>query len=322
MKIEQLFNLAAAERFLDSHTRQSFSDSANGIVLERYLTSVNPRIFEKKYPELAFVNSGIQTDNTGGYANRIQSLRVLEQGGFRTAGDTSNNKGRISLAAEDSYIPVVEREVETIWTDTEIQQAQLGGYNLVERYITAVNKRYLQEVDHIGLLGLPDYADSYGLLNHPSFTADGFGHNITASSDAEDDYNELAAFINAQRNAVNNTPEYVCNRVMLPVSVTNVLSVKLLNLGNASNITVLQALKNAFPDITFHSSFRAESVSGAKRAVAYSTNEEVMVNRIPVPLLNGEIIKTGSFNFKTDYKYRVAGLDVLEPTGARIATGL
>jgi hypothetical protein len=47
-----------------------------------------------------------------------------------------------------------------------------------------------------------------------------------------------------------------------------------------------------------------------------------MVMRIPQPLTIGEIVRRGSFNHAVDYKYRIAGLDVLEDSAARILTGL
>ena len=61
------------KRFLDSGSQKGFKDAAAGVVLDRYLTQVDPKIFEKLYPDLSFMNSGVTVDNTGGYARRIQS---------------------------------------------------------------------------------------------------------------------------------------------------------------------------------------------------------------------------------------------------------
>jgi len=56
--------------------------------------------------------------------------------------------------------------------------------------------------------------------------------------------------------------------------------------------------------------------------VCYSANERAMVMRIPTPLEIGEIIKTGSFKFQVDSRYRIAGLDVVENSAGEILTGL
>jgi hypothetical protein len=73
MKLGQLYNLEAIEKFTNSGEQVGFTDSQAGVVLARNLTAIDPRIFEKKYPELALLNSGIEIDNTGGYARQMNS---------------------------------------------------------------------------------------------------------------------------------------------------------------------------------------------------------------------------------------------------------
>lgn len=317
MKIGNLYNLDSYKSFLDSGKKPGFSDSYAGTVLARNLTAVDPRVFEKKYPELSFVNSGIEANNSGGYTQRIQSLRLLEQGSFKTAGDASGNKGKISLTAEDSFIKVVEREAESNWTDTNIKQAELQGINLVSDYITSHNKIYLREVDEIGYTGI---GTQKGLLNFAGFTstaASGAVETLTA----QEMYDEIATLITSQHNGVYNTAEYMANRVDMPVTVYNKYASTMLNTANGSS-TVLKALQDNYPGITFTATFRAESVGGTSVTVAYNNSSEAMVMRIPQPLTIGEIVKRGSFDFHVDSKYRIGGLDVLEGTAGRLLTGL
>jgi hypothetical protein len=320
MKIGNLYDLKAFTRFMDSARRPGFADAYAGAVLARNLTAVDPKIFEKKYPELSFVTSGIVADNSGGYARRIQSLRKREQGGFKTSGDTSSEKGKISLAAEDSTLLVAERSAESDWTDSEIKESELQGLNLVSDYITAHNKTYLREIDEIGYIGIADKAGTTGLLNYAGFTSGAAGGTIETRT-AQEMYDEFATLITDQANAVNNTPEYKANRVDMPTAVLNLLAVTILNTA-AGPASVLSALKANFPGVEFRSTFRAESVGGTSKVVAYSNSDEVMKMRIPLPLQIGEIIKLGSFDYHVDSKYRIAGLDVLENLGGRVLTGL
>ena len=317
MKIGNAYNLDSIQGFLDSGKVAGFSDSYAGNVLARNLTAVDPKIFEKKFPELAFVNSGVQADNSGGYARRIQSLRLQDLGGFSTAGDASGNKGKISLAGEDSFLKVIERESHSIWTDSEIQEAELQNINLPARYVQTHNKIYMREIDSIGFIGIDG---NTGLLNNAGFTSGGAAGAIGTLT-AIQMYDEISALINDQRTAVNNTPEYSANRVVMPVGVMNTLQVTILNTAAGSS-SVLKALQDNFPDVQFTSTERATLVGGTSRTVAYSNSDEAMVMRIPQPLTIGEVIKTGSFDFKVDSKYRIAGLDVLESTSGRILTGL
>lgn len=319
MKLGQIYNMGAMSRFCDAQSH-TFADSESGTILARQLTAVNPKIFEKKFPELAFLNAGIQADNTGGYASRIQSLRLQEQGGFKTAGDASGNRGKISLAGEDSVLKVIERQAESTWTDTEVKQSDLGGVNLPMKYIQFHNKIYMRELDEIGLVGMPSDGIAEGLLNYSGFVSSSAAGAIGGLS-AQQMYDAYASLITDQRNAVNNTSEYSATKIMTPVYAINTLAKTMLNTANGSS-SVLRALQDNFPGVEFNGTFRADDVGGASSTVAYSNNEDVMAMRVPVPLTIGEIIKVGSFDHKVDSKYRIAGLDVLEDTGGRILTGL
>ncbi|MDH1085306.1 DUF2184 domain-containing protein [Pantoea brenneri] len=323
MKIGQLFNLPKFKAFMDSAKRPGFTDTYGGITLARDLTMINPKIFEKKYPELSFVNSGIQVDNTGGYANQIESLRLIDLGSFADATDESDNKGKISLAGESSLIKVKKREAHSKWSDDEVKEAGLRNVNLVQQFLSAHNKIYMREIDTAGYLGI---AGNKGLLNESWATS-------AAASDADnmtgqDLYNEIAGLINAQWDSVMNVPEYMANRVDMPPRVLNRATVKMIALPATGNTTtVIKALRDNFPGVTFGQTARAESIAkggGVQTSVtvAYSNNPDAMVMRIPQPLEISEIIKVTGFDFRVDSKYRVAGLDVLEHDVARTLTGL
>lgn len=322
MNFDNLYDIDRYQAFIDSIKTSSFADAYAGTVLARSLTQVDPQIFEKKYPELSFINSGITADNSGGYARRIQSLRKRGQGGFTTAGDASSNKGKISLASEDNTLLVIERESHSIWTESEIKEAALQNINLVSDYIREHNSIYLREVDYIGYLGIPDKPSSTGLLNYAGWTsvaATGAIGTLTA----QQMYDDIAGLLTTQKNAVNNTPEYTANRVDMPIYVLNILQATMLNTAAGSS-SVLRALQDNFLGVEFRGTFRADNAGGAgvSHTVAYSTSSESMKMRIPTPLTVGDIIKQGSFDFRVDSKYRIAGLDVLEDTAAYILTGL
>jgi len=316
-RIGDLYDLQAFKKFKDSAKKPSFKDSAGGVVLARNLTAVDPKIFELKYPALAFVNSGIQVDNTGGYARMIQSLRVIGEGDFADTRDASTNTGKISLRAENNYLEVYEKEAFSEWTDDEIKEAEMQNINLVENYLKTHNKKYLQKVDEIGLLG---HNNQLGLLNYSGFDVVPASDTID-NLDAEGMYNEISNLIIGQRQEVNNIPEYSCNVVMMPIKVMNKLQGTILNSAGGSK-SVLKALQDNYPDVKFIASFRCENVNGTSVTVAYSTNREAMVMRIPVRLTIGEIVKVTSFKFRIDSKFRIAGLDVLEEASARKLIGL
>lgn len=322
MKIGEIYNLESYKRFLDSAKKPGFTDAYAGIVLERNLTAVDPQLFTKKYPALSFINSGITVDNSGGYARRIQSLRTRELGGFSNAGDVSGNRGKISLAGEDNDILVIEREAHSTWSDSEVKESELQNINLVSRYMTATNRAYLQELDRIGYLGIPGVTGSQGLLTYSGF-ASVAAADVIANLTAANMYDEVSGLLQAQHNAVNNTPEYMANRVDMPIYALNILGVTILNSASGS-ASVLSALSANYPGVEFRGTFRADDAGGAglSRTVAYSNNSEALKMRVPVPLTIGEIVRQSSFDYRIDSKYRVGGLDVLENSAGYILTGL
>lgn len=314
MKLNQLIH----EDSLIAHLEvaKTFKD-ANGILLGKQLTHVDPKIFQKLYPDNVFLNSGISIDNSGGFSNQIQKLRISEKGGFRDANDRGSNKGLISLDGEAATIGVIERAATINYSDTEIEQAKLGNYNLVERLLGATDKIYRQEIDEILAVG---NTLNKGLLNYAGFTADS-GTTITEASTGTSDFDQIAGLIIDQWNGVNNTNGYMANRVIMPVRVLNILSAKKWNTVSSEK-SVMQVLKEAFPSVTFMSSWRNELVGATSVTIAYSTSEDAMTNRIPLPLLIGKTVPDGSFGYRADAKYRIAGLDVHENKAGRIATGL
>ena len=277
---------------------------------------------KKNTPENSFLNAGISVDNSGGWVNQVQSIRTLPLGDFENSKDIDETKGKISLQAEDNIIKVFERQAFSNWSNTDVNQAALQNINLIERLFSGANQIYLRNIDLIGLIGVPNVSNSFGLLNSPSFPVVASGGTIETRTPQEM-YDEISDLIQLQWNAVNNTEEYQANRVIMPVNVFNRINKTILN-SAAGSFSVLKSLQDNYPEIQFFKSFRA--ANGAPGAlsgtVAYSNSDEVMTMRIPLTLTIGEVVRINSFDFRTDYKYRIAGLDILESTGGYIKTGL
>lgn len=314
MKLSQLINEQAFKDHLK--VASGFRDSA-GNLLARNLTQVDPTVFQVRYPDNTFLNSGLTIDNTGGYANQIQKIRLTGRGSFADSSDRGAGKGLITIGGEEDTISAIQREATIEYTDTEIEQAKLGNYNLVEKLFSAQFEIYNQEIDEILATG---HRNGEGLLNYSGFTTD-TGSAITTATTGQSDYDQIAGFITDQWNSVNNTRGYMANKIIMPTRVYNTISRKTY-LPNAGTMKVLQALKEAFPEVEFTHSFRNEDVGGVTATVAYSNDRNAMLNRIPMALTVGKTVPMGSFGYKADSKYRIAGLDVAENSAGRILTGL
>jgi len=317
-----MYDMASHKPLINGSMPQEFKDAFAGSVLARNLTVVDPHIFEIKYPELSFTNSGITANNTGGYGQVIQSLRTQSTGGFAVAGNLSSNNGKISMTGETSSLMVTQLEAESSWSESEVKQSAMQNINLVSDYIKNHNKIYLRDIDQIGYVGRTGIGAGTGLLNHAGFTS-AVATGAIATLTGQQMYNDISNLITAQHNAVNNTPEYMATNVDMPTYVLNKLRVTMLNTASSPS-SVLKALKANFPGISFRGTFQADNAGGVgvSHTVAYSKNSESMQFRLPVPLTVGEIVKQGSFSFHVDSFFRVGGLDVLENAAGYILTGL
>ena len=322
MKLGNLYNLPKFQKFADSAKVRGFTDAESGLVIAENLKHIDPQIFEKKYPELAGMNLGLTVDNTGGYSRTIQSLRIQSLGGFSTAGADADNSGRISLAGEDTIIKVFERKAHSNWSESDIKEAELQNINLPQRYVASADMLYKRDIDQIILGSQDDARINPGIFNYTGWSSEP-SSDLIGNLTAQQQYDIIAELITDQHNGVNNTPEYMANKVLLPIPVINTLKTTILNSAGSTK-SVLRSLQDNFAGIDFGASFRGNAGEAASesRVAAFSTNSEALKLRIPVPLQVGEIIKLGSFDYHIDYMYRIAGVDFLEDTAGRILTGL
>lgn len=285
----------------------------SGILLARHLTAVNPKVLNFKYPDLVFSELGLTLDNTGGYAQRIQTLRLKASGKF---GPEGSDRGKINIDAEDTLLKVSVREAVVDWSHRKIKEAELGNYNVVDRSMAAALTVYNQEIDTAALTGV----ENKGLLNNTSYTTTAASSTFASLTPAQM-FSFIADEITAQHTSVNNTTEYSANFCILPISVSNLAERTLLN--TYTNQTVLTVLKNTFPSVTFVQTGKADVVgSGNVKVMSlFSNSKEAVAFRIPVPLQFSPV-QQQHWDFSTVGKYHQGGLDVLEGKSGRIVTGL
>jgi len=324
--VENFYNMESMKAFADEAkavtmeaSQRRFGDSIAGTVLERTLTAVHPSIFTKKYPNNTYLNV-LPVSNIGdSYAKRIQSLRILGQGGFSFSGDNASNKGKISLSGEDSEILVYEKECFIEWNTTQVAQASAQGYSLQGMLMGQLDEKYKQEVDDHIANGI---GANLGLLNNSSFGTTPVGADWVAMN-GQTLYTTIADGINAQHDAVGNTVEYMADTVVMPIGMLNKMRTAVYSTTGDNPASVLSALQFNFPTITFLESKHNTGGNGGEDAVTiFKGGEESIVTRLPLALEIGSIIQTGSFSWKADAKYRMAGVEILEKTAGWILTGL
>ena len=318
------FKLYGVKSFEDAaaYAKQNFADTG-GIILARNLEHVSAEIFTQEYPDLTFLNQGIEVNNEGGYATSIRKLKLAVEGAFRESGTNTNTNGKITLRGEDDTIPVFTMEASSDWSEVELKQAELENVNLPSRFLEGHSEVYNRHIDTLGYLGhtrTDGTQKTTGLLNM------GWGNDaatgLATALTGQQLYDDIADLINAQWAGVLNVSTYMADRVVMPASVYNTCTSKILN-SNGSEMNVMQALRANFPTVTFGLTTKAENAGqgGASITVAFSSNRRAMQMRIPVPLNISSIDQRG-FKYYVESYYGVAGLDVLESNVGRTLTGL
>jgi hypothetical protein len=309
------FDAAAA------YAKKNFKDEG-GIILARNLEHVSAEIFTQEFAGLTFLNQGIAVNNEGGYATSIRKLKLRTEGGFRESGSNTNTTGKITLSGEDDSIPVFTKEGESDWSEIELKQAELENINLPSRFFEGHAELYNREIDDIGYLGQVRTDGSQkttGLLNYSGFTSES-AVKTAAASTGEELFDEIAQLITSQWAGVLNVDSYKADRVVMPSSVYNTCSVKILN-SAGSEMSVLRALQSNFPTVTFGLTTKSEDVGGDSVTVAFSSNRRAIQFRLPVPLNVSSVDQRG-FKYYVESYFGLAGLDVIEDDAAQILTGL
>ena len=311
-KLKNLYSLESFDRAIE---QVKHMDTAGGTILGRNLEYVTQEVFKQRVAGVTFLDSGIEIDNSGGWADAITKRKIGVNGGFRTEGDNSNTNGKISIKAESDTIPVIMREASSDWTEMQLKQSDLEGRNLVQDLIGGHDQLYKQEIDAIGYTG---GAVGTGLLNYSGWSSDASAKLFSASTGLEM-YNEVRDIINLQRSAVLNDPMYSCNSIILHPDTFNLLSGTPLNTAAGSD-SVLEAIKKNLGITKITLSHRAE-ISSVKRLVVYSTFREGMVMRIPQQLMVSPVDQKG-FHYYVESLFRIGGLDVAEDSAAYVLTGV
>lgn len=330
--IEKLYVVDSFDQFVDAKqhdfTRDKkrnlndyFADSASaGVLLERQLERIDPRIITKQYPDNVFDRLGIQVDNTGGIATTITTLRTDTQGSFKTASDRSDNRGKISLTAEKTQLNVSDLGAFSEWTDEEVERAAVNGQNLPQELILGHQRKYLEVLDESVIVGRQDVGLGEGLANYSGYNED-FSTDVLSGLTGELLYEEMRAMYLRQYERVNNTASYQGNMHLCFTALINRLQSEFLN-TNGTSMSVEQALRQNFPNITRIGSPRLDGLEGDRRCVFFSNNPDVIRLRVPKPLEIGKVINVRSWDFVVDSRCRVAGPDFLEDATGEILSGM
>ena len=272
-----------------------FKDAHQGALARESLVATTKGLHLYMPSKMTLLNLGIGVDNSGGYANKIRSLRMVGTGGFVEAGTSSTTQGRIGIDGDYSELLVKGYEAESLYSDTEIGQAQMEKRNLYKELVGVHQRKYIETVDALGY---------QTLIKTKDFDKQDVGKSWDSMTD-EEVYKLLKDGVVAQRSNVSDA--YYADTIVLdPKGYTRVHSS---DYKANTDLTIAEKLKRDL-GVKFQVSFRLKGKTKSTVLILNTGAESLMI-RIPQRLKISKVYNLGS-KHGFDSGFRVAGVDVLE----------
>lgn len=311
-------------QLINSQAFQATNKSIANIIAAQFKDSspifniyLDPNIYRAVMDRSLFKKLGIRIDNSGTECGQIASLKSNPKGQFWVATDCADDKGKLVLDDKIKWLTPYVKQLFMEWSDTDVRCAINQNINLFNRLQQAVLDVYFAELLEAVFTGIWDNkTDSNiqgGLFNAPEFKGATPLPAITISSlgTPEKTFAAVSNFI-----ITNNAklPDYYANYqanvVVVPMILWQHLASTMFVAG--SGITVLAALAQAFPDVSFiPTQFHTRDKAPKTYMVAFNNNNGALVLRVPMPLRYSMPLQTKGFCWRIDAKYAIAGLDVM-----------
>jgi hypothetical protein len=290
-----------SQRLLDSTTGANIPASGTSLTtIARGIISVVPS-------DVTFMDLGVREDNSGGWANFITSLRLGYNGEFVREGTSAKGEGTIHISGESNTLQVYGYQASSHFSITQQKQAQMEGWNVLQRLHEAHTVKYFEKIDEL----------SYDRLVNGGYEK----QDAPKTWDTMDDNEKLTyiyELLKGQRAGRKRT--YWADTLVVDDRVYN--DITTIDYSSMKEGTIAQKIQQTF-NVKIVSSWRLyEAGTGGTRAmVAFNSNPYNIVNRIPVRLMFSPNSKKG---FRTEFEaiFRVAGMDLLDLGGGVVGDKL
>jgi hypothetical protein len=180
----------------------------------------------------------------------------------KVVGNYSTDIPLVTASAREYHVKYYTVGTGYMYSIDDLRQAQKAGTGLTDRLAKNVRRSIeLLRDDHTAF-GTPE-TGSYGLANHPNvgIVALPNGDWTNVARTGEQILADLNFLITSMMNATNEI--FMGDTLLLSIAAYRLIATKLLNTGNASNITVLQAFQAQNPGIMVESWTKLANASAA-----------------------------------------------------------
>jgi hypothetical protein len=304
-------------------------DAGETPYLSRQLLAMKSKLYEIKYSDLV-ARTLIPVDTTvDPGATKIAYEEVDQFGRAKIIGPNAKVIPRVDVQGTETQTPVVTLAAMYAFEWHEMKAAATAARNgsrisLPERKPKAARRAIDEAIDELLWIGNSD-AGITGLANHASVTSTASGANWSTYT-AKQIYDVIITALNLIKTDTKGRYGRQNVKIMLPTS--EMARIAVMPWGYTigadpvyNDLTVLKFLQTNLPGVEFVESYMLESVSGSKRMVILTNDEDVIEGQIP---LEFEVLPPEQDGLETKYicVARCGGVVVRQPKAMRYVTGL
>lgn len=282
-------------------------------------------MFKAQYPELKY-KQFVDIDNKApAWTNTVVTRGSDVAGKMKPLGVSGTDIATADVGYKQENLPITTFALGYNYTIQEIGFAMMMGENLDASKAVAVrevterdlNQVYLNGDDSLGITGVFDNAQV------PTSTAGSTIAAAIASGDAKNVIDIFSAAYNAVYFSQTNTT-HKPSVFGVPTQQYLLLSQNFCNFGNASNISFLQALQIAFPDMTFIDDINLVGIGAGEtdRLVCYKKSTQVLKGYEPMYLEWQPIATADNVTFRRASITRSGGVYWATPAAGHYVDGV
>jgi len=252
------------------------TDAAETMVFARQLEVIRSKTYERQYSELKG-RRFVPVTSEAGLTAEFVTTRIFD--GYVMAKVVSDYETDFPLVTAAGF--EVTSKFHSIgdaysYTVMEMMKAAKAGVPLSEKYATLARRGIELGIDDMIAVGVPQ-AKTFGLLNNPNVSIQTLPNGSWGAATGQQILDDLNALVTQMWTGT--LELYAPDTILMSSAAFRLISVKLLNNANSSNITVLEAFRKMNPGIQIESWTKLNTANAAGnngRIVAYKRDSDVL----------------------------------------------
>lgn len=287
--------------------------------LQQQAAYIESEVYRVEYPQYKS-NILLDIDSSAPDWTKTVTFQSVDGAGkLKWMGENSTDVPTVDIAKAQGFHAIKTAALGYTYTLEELNYASLAGENLDSERAIVVRDSVEQGLNQIYLLG--DSSVGYeGLFNGASVPKSTAASTIAAAIAAKTPEAVIKIFGDAytavystQTNTIHKPTHFV-----MPTDQYLALMQNFCNFGNASNISYLQALKLAFPDMTFEDdiNLKGAGASSKDRLICYKKERRIVKGHEPMGLKFLAPATADNIHFKVPAMVRSGGTEWRIPAAA------